>query len=164
MEMFEIEELMKGMNSKAYKAMLRNAAILNDPNVTEEMRRQALDNVKAIAANKPMNEIKDIKMKSPEVKIAKPKKVKATPDQAIKLAQIQATPNFQPAPAKLEYPTDLHLSPLNTSGHDENAMKGIFDALPDHEKKSVIDWHTKNKMSKSIDSLYSLFIELKKHI
>ena len=170
MELYEIEELIKGTKPNAMKAMIRNAAILNDPNVTDEMRRQALENVKAIAANKPTNEIKEIAMKPADaIAPKKPKKIKSTPEQAIKLAQIQATPNTPPAPVaavapKLEYPEGLHLTPLNESGHDEPTMRGIFDGLQPHEKKSIIDWHASNKMKKSVETLYNLFAELKKHI
>lgn len=164
MQLQEIEELIKATKPNAIKAMLRNAAILNDPNVTEEMRRQALENVKAIAANKPTNEIKDIKMKPASAAPAKPKKVKSSPEQAIKLAQVQAMKPPVAEQPKLDYPQGLHETELNVSGHDEPAMKGIFNALPDHEKKSIIDWHANTKMKKSIDTLHNLFVELKKHI
>lgn len=144
MEKHEIEELIKAVNKNAVKAMLRNAAILDNPNMSDEMKALAIENVKAIVGNR--QGAKKTKLKSVE--------------QPIQPVPVAAAPE---AP-KMEYPQGLHLSPLNTAGHDENAMKGIFDSLPDHEKKSIIDWHSGIQMKKSVDTLYNLFVELKKHL
>lgn len=159
MTLVEIEELIKSVNRNAIKAMMRNAAILGDAKATDEMKAQALDNVKAIAANKPLPKIKNKPTAPPTITPVAPAAAAAvvTPPTA-------GTP-LQPQPsAQHEYPQDLHLSPLNTAGHDEKAMRGIFDSLPDHEKKSVVDWHAKTKINKSVDALYDLFAQLKTHL
>lgn len=151
MTLHEIEELIKTVNRNAIKAMLRNAAILGDAKATDEMKSQALENVKAIAANK-----------APRKSRVKPVVAEAP---AMNLAQqpaIQQPVAAQPSP--IQYPENLHLTPLNASGHDEPTMRSIFDALPDAEKKSVVDWHSNIKMKKSVDSLYDLFTELKKRL
>lgn len=142
LELQEIEELIKAVHPNQIREMLRNAAILNDPTATDEMKNKALDSFKAVATNKIIP-----KTNQPEAPIAAA---------------------AQPAPAPqsiIEYPKGLHLSPLNTGGHDEEGMKGIFHALPDHEKKAIVDWHaSQTPVNKSIDSLYALFQELKKRI
>ncbi len=148
--MQQIEELMKTVNRSAIKAMLRNAAILGDEKATDEMKAQALENVKAIAGNKQPK---------------KSKKVKAPEAAAPMMAAVQqpAAP-AAPEQPQIQYPEGLHLSPLNTGGHDETAMRGIFDSLPHEEKQHVIDWHAKNQVKKSVETLRGLFKELKKHL
>lgn len=146
LDLQEIEELIKAVHPNAIREMLRNAAILNDPNATEDMKNQALDSFKAVATNKKIP-----KSNQPEAPIA---------------AAAQPAP-AQPVTPQIEYPQGLHQSPLNTAGHDEEKMKGIFHALPDHEKKAIVDWHAASSttpVNKSIDSLYALFQELKKRI
>lgn len=150
--MQEIEELMKNVNRSAIKAMLRNAAILGDAKATDEMKSQALENVRAIAGNK------------------QPKKTKKVKAQAVapemppvhQLAQQAAPSPLTPPP--VAYPEGLHLSPLNSGGHDEAAMRGIFDSLPHEEKQHVADWHASTKVQKSVETLFSLFTELKKRL
>jgi len=166
MTMQEIEELIKSVNRNAIKAMLRNAAILGDEKATDEMKGQALENVKAIAANKPLPKTKT-KIKPVVAPAAEATQLVQTPAQASPAPQL--TPTVQPSagaatPSKIEYPQGLHLSPLNAAGHDEAAMRGIFDALPDHEKQHIADWHSGMKMKKSINTLHDLFTQLKKHI
>ncbi len=159
MEMHEIEELIKTVNRNAIKAMLRNAAILGDAKATDEMKRQAIENVKAIAANKPIPKKSKAKQAKPAAPVAPATQLAQQPAAPAVAAQPTATP-----PSAHQYPEGLHLSPLNEGGHDETAMKGIFDALPDHEKKHIVDWHAKTKMAKSVDTLYNLFTQLKKHL
>ena len=156
MTLQEIEELLKSVNKNAYKASLRNAAILNDPKVSTEMKNQAIENIKAIAANKsvPKKSKAAIKPSAPAV----------APTSSPVMPLVQKPAVATPSLPKIEYPEGLHLSPLNAGGHDETAMRGIFDALPDHEKKKVTDWHSKTKVNKSIDALYDLFTQLKKYL
>ena len=148
----EIEELIKNADRGAMKAMLRHAAIIADPASSQELKDQARDNILAISASKP---------KPKKVKAIKP--VVAAAPAAVEAPQPAQAP-VSTTPSNIEYPEGLHLSPINTVGHDEAAMKGIFDALPDHEKQHVVEWHSKNKMAKSIDTLYGLFTQLKKHL
>ena len=147
MNLHEIEELIKAIDPKAIKAMMHNAAILDDPNSSEQAKIAALENVKAIATNKKIPKSKDKPVVAPA----------ATQPDAAPVAPTPVTP-------QIEYPQGLHLSPLNGAGHDEEKMNGIFHALPDHEKKAIADWHTSTNVAKSIDSLYDLFKELKKHL
>jgi hypothetical protein len=152
----EIEELIKSVNRNAIKAMLRNTAALSDENATDEMKMQAIENIKAIAANKPL---------------PKKSKIKSKPMAPVEQQPIVTAPTPAPTPAqqpvaapKIEYPQGLHLHPLNAAGHDENAMRSWFDALPDDNKKSIVDWHAGLKLDKSINTLYNLFSELKKRL
>lgn len=169
--MHEIEELMKGVNRSAIKAMLRHATIINDPMSSEKVKAQALENVRAIAHSGKLaldtsapKKVKAIKpVVAPAAESAQPAQQPVQVPPATQSPQIQQ-PAGVTVPPKIEYPQGLHLSPINTVGHDEAAMKGIFDALPDHEKQHVAEWHSKNKMVKSIDTLYSLFTQLKKHL
>lgn len=158
MDLQQIEELMKTVNKNAIKAMLRNAAILNDPNVSDEMKAQALENVKAIAGNKAPKKQQKVKTQI-EAPVAAPTQLAQPPAPAA-----PAEPVIAAAPQLIQYPEGLHLSPLNSGGHDEKAMRGIFDSLPDHEKKSIVDWHASTKVQKSVESLYALFQELKKRL
>lgn len=149
--MQQIEELMKNVNRSAIKAMLRNAAILGDEKATDEMKAQALENVKAIAGNKQPK---------------KSKKVKAPTAAAPMMAAVQqpAAPAATPEQPQIQMPEGLHLSPLNTGGHDEAGMRGIFDSLPHEEKQHIADWHAANQVKKSVETLRGLFKELKKHL
>ncbi len=149
--MQQIEELMKTVNRSAIKAMLRNAAILGDEKATDEMKAQALENVKAIAGNKQPKKSK--KVKAPEAAAA-----------PMMAAVQQPAAPAAPEQPQIQYPEGLHLSPLNTGGHDEAAMRGIFDSLPHEEKQHVADWHASTKVQKSIETLFSLFTQLKKHL
>lgn len=150
--MQEIEELMKNVNRSAIKAMLRNAAILGDEKATDEMKAQALENVKAIAGNKQPKKSKKVK-------------AVAAPPEMPPVHQLAQSPAPSPlTPPSIPYPEGLHLSPLNTGGHDEAAMRGIFDSLPHEEKQHVADWHASTKVQKSIETLFSLFTQLKKHL
>lgn len=147
--MQEIEELMKNVNRSAIKAMLRNAAILGDEKATDEMKAQALENVKAIAGNKQPKKSKKVKA------------VAVAPMMAVQQPVAPATPPAQP---QIQYPEGLHLTPLNTGGHDETAMRGIFDSLPHEEKQHIVDWHAANQVKKSVETIRDLFKELKKHL
>lgn len=149
MTLQQIEELFKTVNRSAIKAMLRNAAILGDEKATDEMKAQALENVKAIAGNKQPK---------------KPKKVKTPAVTPMMAAQQPTTPAAAPAQPQIQYPEGLHLTPLNTGGHDETAMRGIFDSLPHEEKQHIVDWHATNQVKKSVETIHDLFKELKKHL
>lgn len=150
MIMQEIEELIKSVNRNAIKAMLRNAAVLGDAKATNEMKAQALENVKAIAANKPVQ----------KKKATKPAAAPEMPP----VHQLAQAPAPSPLTPQIQYPEGLHESPLNSGGHDETAMRGIFDALPHEEKQHIADWHASTKVQKSIETLFDLFKELKKHL
>lgn len=159
MDIREIEELIKTANSKQIKAMMRNAAILSDPNISEEMKIQALENIKAISAgNKP---------KKQRLKPVAPVATPPTPPTQLVQQPVAPAAATTPAATPTEsapYPEGLHLSPLNAGGHDEAAMRGIFDSLPHEEKQHVADWHASTKVQKSIETLFSLFTQLKKHL
>ena len=148
MDLQQIEELFKTVNRSAIKAMLRNAAILGDEKATDEMKAQALENVKAIAGNKQPK---------------KPKKAKAIAAAPMMTVQQPAAP-AAPEQPQIQMPEGLHLSPLNTGGHDEAGMRGIFDSLPHEEKQHIVDWHAANQVKKSVETLRGLFKELKKHL
>ncbi len=149
MDKQQIEELLKTVNRSAIKAMLRNAAILSDAKATDEMKAQALENVKAIAGNKQPK---------------KSRKVKAPAVAPMQLVQEPAPVAAAPAQPQIQMPEGLHLSPLNTGGHDEAGMRQIFDSLPHEEKQHIVDWHAANQVKKSVETLRDLFKELKKHL
>lgn len=148
MDLFEIEELIKALDPKAVKDMMRYAAILDDPKASKQAKIEALNSVKALTNKSPKPAATPVQPEAP-----------ATPEPSIPAPATPAAPTSQ-----IEYPQGLHLSPLNGAGHDEEKMKGIFHSLPDHEKKAIADWHASSNMNKSIDSLYNLFKELKKHL
>lgn len=169
MDIREIEELVKTVNRNAIKALLRNAAIMKDPKVSPEMRAQAEANFKAISYNKPIPTE------------PKPKKQKiAAAEQATQLVQPPATQ--MPAAAspvstqniKLKYsPAYQHYGVTEDMWnktpeaqqplfqHHNEVMAGKHPDLM-HIKTAVEQM--KPKMIKSIDSLYDLFTELKKHL
>ena len=163
--MHEIEELMKGADRGAMKAMLRHAAIISDPTSSQELKDQARDNILAISAQKPApKKVKVIKpVVAPAAEAIQPVQQPVQASPAPQSPQIQQTAGAA-MPSKIEYPEGLHLSPLNADGHDETAMRGIFNALSDPEKQHISEWYSKNKMAKSIDTLYGLFTQLKKHL
>lgn len=171
MDIKEIEELCKTVNRNAIKALLRNAAIMKDPNSSPEMRAQAEANVKAISYNKPLPSGEP-----------KQKKVKAAaPEQATQLVQTPsaqtpgaAAPTAKPQNIKLKYsPAYQHYGVTEDMWHKTpDAQQGLFQhhnevmagKHPDlmHIKTAVESM--KPKMVKSIDLLYDLFSELRKHL
>lgn len=172
-KLHEIEELCKTVNRAAIKALLRNAAIMKDPNMSPEMRAQAEANVKAISYNKPIPQE------------PKPKKIKAAAsEQAIQPAQtsLTQTPVAAAAPSpqgpigniKLKYsPAYQHYgvteemwnqaphAQQDLFNHHNEVMAGKHPGLM--HIKSAVD-ASRPKMLKSIDSLYELFSQLKKHL
>lgn len=164
MELQEIEELIKNVNRNAIKALLRNAAIMKDPKSTPEMRAQAEANVKAISYNKPI----------PKPKEPKQKKVKAAAsEQATQLVRppapqtpVAAAPSSSsgvPSP-KMEF----HEQFAQHHGIDPVKFKATWHAMTPDQQKITQDWHAQQlaapKIAKSVETLYSLFTELKKHL
>ncbi len=158
-ELFKNEEFAKAVNRHALDMLFRNTKMLEDPNITPEMKEQALANIKAITSGEAL----------PKPKRAKKPKAEKPAVAPVQKPVVQAaaapvpTPVAQPKP-KLEMPAGLHLSPLNTGGHDEAGMRSIFDSLPDEHKQQIIDIHSATKMKKSVARLCSLFRELKKRL
>jgi len=174
--MHEIEELIKTVNRNAIKALLRNAAIMKDPAATPEMRAQAEANVKAISYNKPLPK---------EPKPPRQKKVKAAaPEQATQLVQqpvpqtpVAAAPSLAPTSTgniKLKYSPVYQHYGVSQEMWDKtpDAHQGLFQ----HHNEVMAGKHpnlmhiktaveaAKPKMMKSIDQLYNLFSQLKKHL
>lgn len=168
MELQEIEELFKNVNRGAIKAFLRNAAILKDPASTPEMKALASENVKAISQNKPL----------PKPKAdPKPKKQKAAvAEQATQLVQqpVPQTPAAAaPSPVAPVQPSrkmEFHEEFARHHNIDPVKFKATWQAMSPEQQKITQDWHAeqlaapKIKVAKSIDSLYNLFTELKKHL
>lgn len=147
MEINEIEELCKTVNRNAIKALLHNAALMKDPNTSPELRAQAEANVKAISYNKPLPH--------PD----KPKKIK----QQKVVANTPVTPAVDAAP-KVEF----HEEFAQHHGIDPVKFKETWSSMNPKQQQVTRNWHAeqvlKPKINKSIDSLYNLFTELKKHL
>lgn len=169
LELNEIEELFKTVNRGAIKAFLRNAAILKDPAASQEMKELAEANVKAISQNKP-----PIKPKAtPAPKQKKPKA--AAPEQATQLIQQPApqTPAAaapsQSAPVQSSPKKEFHEAFAEHHGIDKSKFKETWHAMTPEQQKITQQWHLEQltaapKIAKSIDALYVLFSELKKHL
>lgn len=174
-ELHEIEELFKSVNRNAIKAFLRNAAILKDPEATPEMKALAEENVKAIAQNKPLPKPKTDKP------VKQPKKIKpAAAEQATQLVQQPAAQTPAAAPTstgKIKYKyspvyqhygvtEDMwHKTPeahADLFNHHNEVMAGKHPGLA--HIKTAVEQSMKPKMAKSLNSLYNLFSQLKKHI
>lgn len=167
MELNEIEELIKNVNRNAIKALLRNAAIMKDPAATAEMKAQAEANVKAISYNKPIPKPKSD---------PKPRKQKAAAaEQATQL--VTPPPTQTPvaaAPPKLSaVPSpkmEFHQEFAQHHGLDPSAFKQTWHAMTPDQQKITQDWHAeqlaapKMKVAKSVDTLYNLFSQLRKHL
>lgn len=175
MELHEIEELIKTVNRNAIKALLRNAAIMKDPNSTPELRAQAEANVKAISYNKPLP-------KPPGA--PKQKKVKAAAaEQATQL--VQSPPTQRPAAAvpspsgtaniKLKYsPAYQHYGVSEDMWH--KAPEAHQDLFNHHNEvmagkhpdlmhiKTAVEAAKPQAIKKSLEQLYDLFSELKKRL
>lgn len=174
-KLHEIEELFKSVNRNAIKAFLRNAAILKDPEATPEMKALAEENVKAISQNKPTPRPKiDKPAKQPKIKAA-------AAEQATQLIQHPApqTPaaaapsstgriKYKYSPVYQHYGVteDMwHKTPeahADLFNHHNEVMAGKHPELM--HIKAAVEQAVKPKMAKSIDSLYNLFSQLKKHI
>jgi hypothetical protein len=170
MELHEIEELIKNVNRNAIKALLRNAAIMKDPAATPEMKAQAEANVKAISYNKPL----------PKPKAEpKPRKQKAA-------AAEQATQLVKPSPAQTPVAAaPSKIAPVKSSGLPYHPDYGTHYGVTEEQWKAadpsahheLAAHHNAAmaavkqpaapqplKVAKSVDSLYNLFSELRKHL
>lgn len=168
MTLHEIEELIKGVNRNAIKALLQNAAIMKDPNTTPEMRAQAEANVKAISYNQPIP--RNTAPKKQKVAAAEQAPPPVTPP----AQQTPAAVNPAIANVKLKYSPAYQHYGVNEEMWNKTpeAQQGLFQhhnevmagKHPDlmHIKTAVESM--KPKMIKSIDSLYDLFTELRKHL
>ena len=178
MELKEIEELIKTVNRNAIKALLRNAAIMKDPNSTPELRAQAEANVKAISYNKPLP-------KPPGA--PRQKKVKAAAaEQATQLVQSPLTQTpaaaVPPQSAKLQPNVKLKYSPAYqhygvSQEHWDKAQPDAHQALFAHHNevmggkhpdlmhiKSAVEAAKPKMIKKSLEQLFDLFSELKKRL
>lgn len=174
MELREIEELVKAVNRNAIKALLRNAAIMQDPKSSPEMRAQAEANVKAIAYNKPLP-------KPPGA--PKQKKVKAAAaEQATQLAQAPQTQTpAAAAPPVVQPKVKLKYSPVyqhygvtqdmwnatphahqDLFNHHNEVMAGKHPDLM--HIKSAVEAAKPKMIKKSLEQLFDLFSELKKRL
>lgn len=172
MELHEIEELIKTVNRNAIKALLRNAAIMKDPNVSPEQRAQAEANVKAISYNKPLP-------KPPGA--PRQKKVKAAAaEQATQL--VQAPQTQTPAAAATPKPkVTLKYSPAyqhygvteemwnktphahqDLFNHHNEVMAGKHPDLM--HIKTAVEAAKPKMIKKSLEQLFDLFSELKKRL
>ena len=175
MELHEIEELFKSVNPKAMKAFLRNAATLQDPNASHEMKVLAVENIKAITQNKPIPRSQTDKPPK------QPKKIKpVVAEQATQLVQQPAvqTPATTPSSiGKIQYkysPAYQHYgvtedmwnktpeAHADLFNHHNEVMAGKHPGLM--HIKNAVEQTMKPKIAKSIDSLYDLFVELKKRL
>lgn len=153
----EMEALFKaGVNRAAIKAYLQNAAILRDPKASSKMKEVAAANVKAISNNQPM-----------------PKQQSAAP---------KAKPQPKEAPAM-----EFHEVFARHHGIDPAQFKSTWHAMSPEQQKVTQEWHAEQvakpaqppkvptssvvstatqplKVVKSIDSLYDLFVQLRKHL
>lgn len=178
MDIREIEELFKSVNRNAIKTYLRNAAILRDPAATPEMKELAAANVKAIANNQPLP-----KAKSPK----QPKQKAAAPEQAIQPEQSPATQTPAAAASPKAPEMEFHEVFARHHGIDPQKFAATWHAMTPDQQKITQDWHAEQvakpvppvkvnqssvapgatqplKIVKSVDALYDLFQELKKHL
>lgn len=181
MELKEMEELFKaGVNRAAIQAYLRNAAILRDPGATPEMKELAAANVKAISNNQPIP-----KQKAPK----QPKQKAAAAEQAMQLAQAPQAQKPAAAVSSSEAPPmEFHEVFARHHGIDPAKFKETWHAMSPEQQKITKDWHAEQvakpapapvkvsnspvtpvasqplKIQKSVDALYDLFAQLRKHI
>ena len=169
-DMSEIEELFKTeylAKSKArIQALLRNAALLRDQNLTPEQRQIAEDNVRAIT--------KGTRVKG----AAAPKTPKQSKNTSVIAPPVQTAPAASvaaPGQVKLKYSpvyqhygiTQEHWNNAGPDAHKElfdhhnNVMAGKIPELG-HIKTAVEQ--SKTKVLKSADNLYDLFTQLKKYL
>lgn len=165
LELHEIEELIKNVNRNAIKALLRNAAVMKDPTATPEMRAQAEANVKAISYNKPL----------PKEPKAPRKQKAAAAEQATQLVQtpLAQKPVAAAPPVLSAVPSpkmEFHQEFAQHHGLDPAAFKQTWHAMTPEQQKITQDWHAeqlaapKIKVAKSVDALYNLFSQLRKHL
>jgi hypothetical protein len=177
----ELEELFKSKtfsrNPAMVNALLRNAALLHDPNATEEQKAIALENVKSISQFGTLPKTpKQKKVEGSEVqpKIKQPVSKKPVENQPVKTAQPikQAEPEYHPDLSTHNITPDMwKLMPLEhklatIQYHKEtSAPKNPQPAAVKPEPplpSNVIQF--KPKIKKSLDSLYSIFEYIKKNI
>lgn len=183
-ELDQMEELFKaGVNRNAIQAYLRNAAILRDPAATPEMKELAAANVKAIANNQPMPKPKA--QKAPK----QAKQKAAAPEQAMQLVQTPSTQTPAAAAPSSEAPQmEFHETFARHHGLDPAKFKATWHAMTPEQQKITQDWHAEQvakpapapakvanapitpaatqplKVAKSVDALYDLFTQLRKHL
>jgi len=163
--MFEIEELIKSINRSGIKAVLRHAAIINDPASSEEMKAQALENVRAIAHIGKL----EINTSAPK----KNKPVVAQPAEAIRPVQ----PPIQASPARQSPQIQQTIAPPGAEFHEQFAQyhkmdpatfKQIWHKMTPEQQQTTQDWHAEQlaapKIQKNIEQLYNLFMQLKKRL
>lgn len=157
----ELEELAKSVDPKNIKAFMQHAKIMNDANAKMEDRVRAAENVYAInlahaKANKGAKPMKDIAAEfmaaNPQPEVAPPSQVIAPEVGAIK----PATPAIP-----------FHEEFAQHHGVDPIKFKATFEAMNPEQKKMTQDFHAQHlatKVAKSVDSLYDLFTQLRKHL
>ena len=162
-ELLKSERLAKAVDRTGLKTLFHYLEVYHHPSSPPEMKAKAKGYVDTILAGgilPPPNKRERLYVprKTPT---KSPSDLKPLPPNIDAQAAPKITP-IPPAP-KLEMPKDLHLTNLNTGGHDEAGMRNIFNALPDEHKTSIISAHKEASLKKSVDKLLSLFEELKKH-
>lgn len=131
-ELFELEELAKSVNRGSMKAYLRNAAILKDPNASQEMKELAASNVRALVGMKP----------SPKAPAQKqPQQKAAAPEQATQLAQTPPTQTPSAAAPSKDAPVEFHHEFAQHHGLDPSKFAQTFAAMTPEQQKITQDWH-----------------------
>lgn len=168
-EWSEIEELCKTVNRNAIKALLRNAAIMKDPNSSPEMRAQAEMNVKAISYNKPLPKV-GAEPKQKKVKAAASEQATQLVQQPASQTPVAAAPSspvqMVPSP-KMEF----HQEFAQHHGLEPQKFANTWKAMTPEQQKITQDWHAEQlaapkvtKIAKSVETLYDLFTQLRKHL
>lgn len=159
----ELEELAKSVDPKNIKAFMQHAKIMNDASAKMEDRVRAAENVYAInlahaKANKGAKPMKDIAQEFMSQQSSQPNEVApvAAPAQ-ITAPEIKAPQGAIP----------FHEEFAQHHGGDPMKFKATFDAMNPQQQQMTRDFHAEHlatKVAKSVDSLYSLFSQLKKQL
>ena len=156
-ELLKSEDFAKSVDRHALNMLFRNTAILRDPNLSAEQKQQAIENIKAITHNlKP----KPISTTPKEVKAPKKAKMKDTKPASTSAPVDVAKPAKQP---ELAYHPDYEKYYGITEQHWKDADPSAHHELVAYHNK-VMSAKPSSKIAKSIDLLYSLFSELRKHL
>lgn len=166
-ELLKSKEFAKSVNRHALNLLFRNTAALRDPTLSQEQRKQAIENIKAITHNlepkplktkfgTPQKNKKSIKTSQTAVK----PKTSAIPSQSVQPPKTVEKPQQEAYP----FPEDFHIH----HGVDPVKFKAAWEAMTPEQRKITLDWHneqlTTKKIKKSLDKLYQLFETLKKQI
>ncbi|MEM4726499.1 MAG: hypothetical protein QXG63_06120 [Nitrososphaerales archaeon] len=167
-ELFKSETFAKSVNRRALNLLFRNTAIIEDPYVSQEHKRQAYENIKAIIHN---IEPKSVNIGQTGIADKKPTARKQ------QLSHQQIADMYKPKPVtpkntistkttqqKYPFPEDFHIH----HGVDPVKFRETWDAMTPEQQKITLDWHKEQlaakNIKKSLDKLYQLFETLKKQL